>query len=176
MKTIVVDVGDYSALAFLFLRILDAHCISTWNCRSLSLMLLLTVNSRGSAVAAVFGFILAPLAPRTAYKTPVHGEKCFKANTFSREVDGQVEAYTSLRTAGGGDCGIHAVVGSCVGTGSITAPNPRAWVADVVQDCVVPSVAVERLSARVGAVRAHQMVDVDEVHQVVQGLQVARNL
>ena len=141
------------------LRILDVHCKLSWCCRLLSSMLLLTIDNQARILAAAFDFIVAPLAPTTMFKTPFREDSFIKSNTFLRQVDGQAEeAYTSLRTAGGGNCGIHAVVGSCTDTGTITAVNPRTWVADLVQDCVDPLVAVERLSVHVGAVRAHQMV------------------
>ena len=71
-------------------------------------------------------------------------------------VQGHSEEHSSLLTAGGGNCAIHAALGVCNEAGVISTPNPRTWVANLVQHCVDPLVTVERLSEHVGAVRAQQ--------------------
>ena len=134
-------------------------------------MLLLTIDSDVRGPLSLLGFVFAPLAPKhwfrvqrtplapsTAYKTPAAGEGFTKTGSFTRVIQGHSEEHSSLLTAGGGNCAIHAALGVCNEAGVISTPNPRTWVANLVQHCVDPLVTVERLSVHVGAVRAQQTV------------------
>ena len=150
--------GDVGALVYYTLRILDSHCKSLGCCRLLSFMLLLTIDNDVRFLAAFLGFVLAPLAPSTAYKTSAAREGFTKTGSFTRVVQGHSEEHSSLLTAGGGNCAIHAALGVCNEAGVISTPNPRTWVANLLQHCVDPPVTVERLSVHLGAVRAHQTV------------------
>ena len=67
-------------------------------------------------------------------------------------------AYVSLMTAGGGDCAVHAAIGSCSERGLIEVSDPRAWIQQVLsryetaQTCVS---ALESISCQSFVCQGH---------------------
>ena len=68
-------------------------------------------------------------------------------------------AFVSLLTAGGGDCGMHAALGSCNAHGSIAVSNPRAWIRQVLLKCETAPACIAALELIVGTVPARELFD-----------------
>ena len=80
------------------------------------------------------------------------------ARVYTHHSSDAVDRYRSLHTAGGGACGIHAIIGESTAGGTIKASAPRRWVSELVQRCTDPASTVEYLTTQGGADRASRAV------------------
>ena len=101
---------------------------------------------------------MAAVALHTRYKTPSLEEVFVELDSYTHPSGEAVDLYRSLRIAGGGACGIHAIIGDSIAGGIITAAAPRRWVFELVQRCTDPASTVEYLTTKVGANRAKNVV------------------
>ena len=66
-------------------------------------------------------------------------------------------AYVSLMTTGGGDCAIHAAIGSCSERGRIEVSDPRAWIQQTLSHYETAQTCVSALETIVGAAPARDL-------------------